>query len=201
MALATLAAAERLLVLGEPVGALLLVSYKQQFISHTLDTRDRIPLSYKTKAGYISTHHWSSCCRSGLFGKQRLQFYQKHLVIFCLNLLFMHNLVREKTFLKLFGIQLFFITQKLKSGTRWTSYNPRKDTGLHLMSKAMTSDITHPTRCKLNLPWMKLLFLWESVPFWLVVWLLHPQSCPLLLSSGSSRVVWQSFSHCPTLMD
>lgn len=35
MAFATLAAAERLLVLGEPVGALLVVSYKQQlFLSH-----------------------------------------------------------------------------------------------------------------------------------------------------------------------
>ncbi len=35
MAFATLAAAERLLVLGEPVGALLVVSYKQQqFVSH-----------------------------------------------------------------------------------------------------------------------------------------------------------------------
>lgn len=33
MVLATLAAAERLLVLGEPVGALLVVSCKQQFIS------------------------------------------------------------------------------------------------------------------------------------------------------------------------
>lgn len=37
MAFATLAAAERLLVLGEPVGALLVVSYKQrQFMSHIL---------------------------------------------------------------------------------------------------------------------------------------------------------------------
>lgn len=35
MAFATLAAADRLLVLGEPLGALLVVSYEQrQFISH-----------------------------------------------------------------------------------------------------------------------------------------------------------------------
>lgn len=49
MAFATLAAAERLLVLGEPVGALLVVSYEQQqFISH-MDTGGRFPLSYEPK--------------------------------------------------------------------------------------------------------------------------------------------------------
>lgn len=47
MAFATLAAAERLLVLGEPVGALLVVSYEQQqFISHMWIL---VPLFYDPK--------------------------------------------------------------------------------------------------------------------------------------------------------
>lgn len=74
MAFATLAAAERLLVLGEPVGALLVVSCEQrQFISHvwTLEGRFLYVISQNLKKG--STHHWSPCCHSGLFGEQRLQ--------------------------------------------------------------------------------------------------------------------------------
>lgn len=71
MAFATLAAAERLLVLGEPVGALLVVSYAQkQFISHIWTLEGGLLYVTRKKR---STHHWSSCCHSGLFGKQRLQ--------------------------------------------------------------------------------------------------------------------------------
>lgn len=75
MALATLAAAERLLVLGEPVGALLVVSYeRQKKFTHT-HTHGSFPLSYEPKLEKKkrSTHHWSPCCHSGLFSEQRLQ--------------------------------------------------------------------------------------------------------------------------------
>lgn len=90
MAFATLAAAERLLVLGEPVGALLVVSYEQQqFILHTGHRKEII---FHHEAKHLkkkkNTHHWPPCCHSRLLGKHGLQIRAQYanpyqLVVVC----------------------------------------------------------------------------------------------------------------------